>query len=264
MADEFKLPSRDEIEELPRWAMVAFAARCARRVQPLFEARWPDAPSERVRAVDRAIGMSEQAGAMAAASAGNARAFADAARAARADATTEGAATVAQAATYAARAAEAADPAYTTGTVLAAARAAAVYGWATSAAIRRDFEHLRAAASAESWTDRTPVPPAFFGPLWPDGEPPNWPVEDGLAARHDDPFGANLGAKIPVDVEPEPDHRAILQVVLPEHYDSDVVAHYLASLVEAMSRWQFASGGNTIEIDDLLPMVAIEQGVPHA
>ena len=30
-----KLPTEDEIARLPRWAIVAFAARCARRVLPL-------------------------------------------------------------------------------------------------------------------------------------------------------------------------------------------------------------------------------------
>ena len=38
MADESDsgLPSKEDIAELPRWAIVAFAARCVRRVQPLI------------------------------------------------------------------------------------------------------------------------------------------------------------------------------------------------------------------------------------
>jgi hypothetical protein len=35
-----------EIAQLPRWAKVAFAARCARRVLPIFHQKWPDAPIE--------------------------------------------------------------------------------------------------------------------------------------------------------------------------------------------------------------------------
>ena len=35
-----------EIAQLPRWAKVAFAARCARRVLPVFHQKWPDAPLE--------------------------------------------------------------------------------------------------------------------------------------------------------------------------------------------------------------------------
>lgn len=42
-------------------------------------------------------------------------------------------------------------------------------------AMRRDYELLKAAAAAEGWTDDTPVPPEFFGPLWPEGEPEGWP-----------------------------------------------------------------------------------------
>jgi hypothetical protein len=30
------IPTKGEIAKLPRWARVAFAARCARRVQPVF------------------------------------------------------------------------------------------------------------------------------------------------------------------------------------------------------------------------------------
>jgi hypothetical protein len=30
-------PSREEIDALPRWARVAYAARCARRVLPIFQ-----------------------------------------------------------------------------------------------------------------------------------------------------------------------------------------------------------------------------------
>lgn len=53
------LPTRDEIKLLPRWAEVAFAARCARRVQILFVSQWPDAPREHIDAVDRAIAYAE-------------------------------------------------------------------------------------------------------------------------------------------------------------------------------------------------------------
>ena len=42
---------------------------------------------------------------------------------------------------------------------------------AVRAAMRRDYEMLKTAAKAEEWTDDTPVPPDFFGPLWPQGNP---------------------------------------------------------------------------------------------
>jgi len=47
-------------ERLPHWTRVAFAARCARRVQPLFAEAWPEAPQTRVAAVERAIALAER------------------------------------------------------------------------------------------------------------------------------------------------------------------------------------------------------------
>ena len=51
MAERIEIPTEKEIKQLPRWAQVAFAARCARRVQPLFSMFWPDAPQEHIDAV---------------------------------------------------------------------------------------------------------------------------------------------------------------------------------------------------------------------
>ena len=51
--------TKEDFEKLPRWAVVAFAARCARRVQPLFKAGWPDAPGDSIRAVEHAVDTAE-------------------------------------------------------------------------------------------------------------------------------------------------------------------------------------------------------------
>ncbi|MEO1009165.1 MAG: hypothetical protein AAFX79_11405 [Planctomycetota bacterium] len=62
----------------------------------------------------------------------------------------------------------------------AAADAYAAYAAAHAAAYAAaaaDYELLLAATEAEAWTHGTPVPPAFFGPLWPEGEPEGWPEE---------------------------------------------------------------------------------------
>lgn len=58
VADE--LATKEEILQLPRWAQVAFAARCARRVEPLFLNNWPDAPLKHVEAVSHAVAAVEQ------------------------------------------------------------------------------------------------------------------------------------------------------------------------------------------------------------
>jgi len=41
-------------------------------------------------------------------------------------------------------------------------------------AICRDYQLLAETARVEAWTDETPVPPDFFGPMWPDGVPGYW------------------------------------------------------------------------------------------
>lgn len=51
---------RVDPKRLPHWSRVAFAARCARRVQPLFAHAWPDAIPGRAGAVERAITLAEQ------------------------------------------------------------------------------------------------------------------------------------------------------------------------------------------------------------
>ncbi|HEX4612920.1 MAG TPA: hypothetical protein VH092_32305 [Urbifossiella sp.] len=61
MPNEVKLPTEDDIRRLPRWARVAFAARCARRVAPLFQQFWPKALPKHVRAVEHAVEIAEQA-----------------------------------------------------------------------------------------------------------------------------------------------------------------------------------------------------------
>lgn len=60
---EPKLPTREDIAKLPRWARVAFAARCARRALPLFKQHWPAAPDVHLRAVELAVSVAEHAAA---------------------------------------------------------------------------------------------------------------------------------------------------------------------------------------------------------
>lgn len=61
--------------------------------------------------------------------------------------------------------------------------AEAAAGWATSGNaviendVLRDFESLRDRAASEKWTDECPVSPSVFGELWPEGRPPGWPPQ---------------------------------------------------------------------------------------
>jgi len=186
---EAQLPTKEEIEKLPCWARVAFAARCARRAQPLFQKQWPDAPAEHVTAIETAIGAAENATADADAAAKAAYA---AARAAYAYVDTASAADVDTAYAYADTAYAYADTAYAYAAARAAhaaaraayayvdtasASAADAYADTASAAayaaqagvpvisIARDFQTILEKSRREKWTDETPVPPSVFGLL---------------------------------------------------------------------------------------------------
>ncbi|MHB0961549.1 MAG: hypothetical protein ACYC0X_26525 [Pirellulaceae bacterium] len=59
--------STDELDpaRLPHWARVAFAARCARYVQPSFASLWPDADSEHIQSLEEALTYAEESAAKA-------------------------------------------------------------------------------------------------------------------------------------------------------------------------------------------------------
>jgi hypothetical protein len=51
--------TEDEVQQLPRWARVAFAARCLRRVQPLLRRFWENPPADILAVFDQAVAASE-------------------------------------------------------------------------------------------------------------------------------------------------------------------------------------------------------------
>jgi hypothetical protein len=229
-APEVKLPTREEIARLPRWAQVAFMARCARRVLPLFKFSWPAAPAEYVAAIARAIELAEHAKVIKVDLDVPSAVYIqdlDAAAVARA----ARAATVFKA-PAAAAVAHAAHAAYTSAaTARAAFTAAALYAAATADAtahaIQSDFDRLAASCAAEKWTDDTLVTPTFFGPMWPDGPPPGWPPEEST-----------------VD-------EIVLELDVPEAAtDEDIIrlARGVAEHADAVYR---AGGGNGLKIEEV-------------
>lgn len=152
------VPTSEEVARLPRWARVAFAARCARRVQPALSFFSDGAPEQHhLRAV------ANHASDTAIITARNAP-LRDSHIAAHVTARTDDAAPAAAAAAAAARFLfETA----TLGTPLTA----------QLRCIRRDFARLKRLAREQKWTDDTPVPPEVFGPMWPEGVAPDWAVE---------------------------------------------------------------------------------------
>lgn len=158
------LPTEAEIRQLPRWAQVAFAARCARLALPLFKQHRPDAPREHVEAIERAVRDAEESAARATKVAGD---VADAVICDARDATVGAAAT--SEAYYAASAVLEATYAATTSVEEIAHFAARAATFAAASVknmlIRFDFQDLVHQSNRKNWTDDTAVPPAVFVPV---------------------------------------------------------------------------------------------------
>ncbi|MBX9627319.1 MAG: hypothetical protein K2X82_26185 [Gemmataceae bacterium] len=158
MADEPKLPTEEDIARLPRWARVAFAARCARQSLAAFTSDWPTSPEAHTRAVVDAVQTAERAAEMASPTLpGVGLPTVAAAAAQAADPASAANAFAAAAAAQAAAAAASFDP-------IAAAARAADAGVPTST-IRQDYGVVAAAAAQGGWDDATPVAPVIFEPL---------------------------------------------------------------------------------------------------
>jgi hypothetical protein len=177
--------TQEEIQSLPRWVRLGFAARCVRRARNLL-----NAPGDQLRVIDNAINLTEQASrnghasdqlADAAAAAYtlalNTVDFAGRAPGAEASSVEDdaliAACTVAHAAAFAAEAA----------TIAVAKMAAFLVSQSVDfaiqahviahpdlagdfiAAMRTDLERLQEAVEKEGWGNLMPVPAHFFGPL---------------------------------------------------------------------------------------------------
>ncbi len=164
------LPSETEIGLLPRWARVALAARCGRRLQALM-ATAPGVTHAHRRIVDRAVGAAELSAAYGI--------TCDDARAAALEAdrlhehflcseimilpiVSAVACCVSKAAQY--------PNAVSTSAAFEAAVAAAKFG-GMAAQVRSDVARLSSLAVSEEWTDDTPVSPEVFNPPGAEEEP---------------------------------------------------------------------------------------------
>lgn len=186
-------PSDAELELLPRWALVAVAARAARRVQPLFTSDWRGAPAEYVETIDRLLDLAETSAASGETHPDLPKAIREAGDAAvHAGAMTCRFAsfTVTFASIHAARVAVADGPdaaiqllratldSCHKAATFASARIPALghqapgeVSGAISRAVRADVELLGRRAENAAWDDGTPVIGTALGDLWPDGAP---------------------------------------------------------------------------------------------
>jgi hypothetical protein len=176
--------SPDLLVDLPHWARVAFAARCARHVSLLLATSWSEATASRRQAFDQAVGLAESSAISARAEAALEQASIKAAQAAGAALRalygftsgeplpgSGGAATTAagvlRAAEQAAEAARAV-PAASIDKALAAYRFAreaasgSPHARAFFEAMEEDLGRLRRMARIEHWDDQTPIPSGLF------------------------------------------------------------------------------------------------------
>lgn len=217
---EQALPIEGDIQRLPRWARVGFAARCVRRVLPLFSSSQPPPTSEQATAVTLAVEEAESA-ASSAVSAPYSRGAADAARTAYlTEHLVPTQAYIADAADMALRSATNAQSSAVEAVARVANRAAEGHGLSTL--MRRDFEHALESSTRLGWGRATPVPPAVFGPLWPEGPPKDWPEL------------------------PKPTLLK-LTVQVPDGMDDAAVCDKLKALTAALGRLNIAGGGHGLK-----------------
>lgn len=199
------IPTKTEFAQLPHWAAVAYIARCAQRLLPLYRDDAAEPAAQRLAAT-QAILLAEQRAAI-----GGKKTYDEdalrldgqffdqhdlavlsaslSAAAGAADNTHSEVgddAKVVLAATCLAHMAFSAAFPEETGEAAAdlpglAGNAvkwleAAPTGTAEQAV--SDFETLKEKVQAEKWTDLTPVPASAFGPMWPAGKPPEWPAAE--------------------------------------------------------------------------------------
>jgi hypothetical protein len=163
-------PENADLDCLPRWARVAFNARCARRSLPLYQQYWPEAPDNGLRDLMEAVRVAEEfasnpdarfdaSSILQAAERVNDLVFRET-RTGRADHPaffSSVAAMVAIACAESARRKEYCE--------LNAALHAANAVENLLPLLIQDFNTISAAAWLGGWTDETPVPRHIFGPL---------------------------------------------------------------------------------------------------
>lgn len=212
-------PTEEEVAKLPRPAQVAFAARCARRVQPLFTHSYPDASNRTVESINELILISEVIASHDGPSGASAWpvAFAlESDQLKRLHPAARAVCAAAESAYQTIRDDVDRTSAFNSAHAATTASMAAGYGRVQDsvlAAMRYDFELLRLATEREGWTDDTPVPPEFFGPMWPDGEPEGWPSNETSEEEHGTE-ALHLHFEIPDGVDKEEADRIIKEIIL--------------------------------------------------
>lgn len=251
--------TKQNIAKLPRWAQVAFAARCARRVLVLVG---PEAHKECSLAIDWAEYVSSHAPTPAALAAVSHAEATEAAEAANLAAERAPASSAPRSAARAASAAAHAVDAASANTIatLKAAQSAAAHAAAAAAAAgglagasASNLQTLKLLATKGSWNDDTPVPVELID-LWPNGEPEWYRVayeEQQEELRKLGIKPESIEATMEVNQEEIP-HELVLRFGLPDPnlYDPVDGAAAIKEFLEALSEWNIAIGGSGLSISE--------------
>lgn len=229
---ELKLPDKDDLLKLPRWARAAFAARCARRVLPLLTHSNLDEKYK--QAVVEAVEVAENS-----AIAPATRAAIDAVDVIDANAheiavdsfNHDDGLWVPRSAYAAVKAAADASADVAAKAAQYACEAASQFAYAAAAclAMRVDYRLLLASAKKEGWNDNTPVAPEFFGPMWPNGAPEDWPEQE----------------------ETSESYVLEMEFDLPDNTPEDEVEKHLTEIVLRINRLHRAYGGHGLIISNI-------------
>ncbi|MFO0848524.1 MAG: hypothetical protein U0871_08210 [Gemmataceae bacterium] len=220
------LPNETEVSRLPRWAQVAFAARCARRALPILRRAAPQLPDSHHSRIIRRIDEVDRAGSLA-----------DASLVTTVVMPNTSGATDDQPLYYAQHVFASVDKTAllvaTSGLKWAkeaiwdAACAISMVLPLSAAVVRQDYDHIARLAKWRHWTDETPVPSEVFGPLWPEGPPPGWPADQELPQRTE----------------------LSLDLLALEQVTTTVLADEAAFLFSALNRYYIARTGDRLTLE---------------
>jgi hypothetical protein len=232
--------TNEELNILPQWARVAFAARCAQRVNGLFPFCWKDAPNKYALAVERAVAVAAKA-----AKDGIHQPDNDLCIDISEAVTRTVGKGVAHASAFAAHSAVAIAMLHEPMVEQLLKEHHAMSSHHSSRAARQvdcevevfnaqryDFLMLKRLAEIHGWDDDSPVDPEICGPIWPEGVPEKWPLPDP-------------------DVENRKQGEYLdLMFDLPPDVDDETAQHLIRELYEKLNDHHIAHGGNGLVLDN--------------
>ncbi len=218
------VPTKDELDQLPRLAIVAYAARCVRRVLPMILDDWQESNAAdsadrqaTVNQIDAIMtGVERYAGGdvidIAEIKEIAERTAQNAARESNRPTTVAAVARAAERAVESAAAepSAAADAAIATG--LEALKANGLRGPGVNDSMSFDAGLLIESARGEAWNDDTLVRPEFFGPIWLLGKPEGQPEQLDESQRRVNAI--QLEFTVPAEIDREEADRIIQQIIL--------------------------------------------------